>query len=319
MAREERVPSAVKRFLGIAAGATVLLLAVAACSGGSATPTPETSAGGQDPGVVPPPLVRGPVSEDGVQAILATPDLGTGTHRLGFLLTSDQGFVQRPSAELVLRSPDGAVGAPIVARGHAWPLGIRTLYAADLTFDRAGEWTIDIAIEDEAGETRRAELAFQVPERPSAPAVGSRAPASRTKTLDDTGGDLSGLTTGSLRDPDFYRVSLSEAIVSGRPTVLVIASPAFCTNATCGPILEMLQTAKDRDGGEANFVHQDFFDNPSEIEGDLSNARVSQAAIDWGVKNAEWTFVIDGAGLVTHKFEGYVTLDELEAALAEVA
>ena len=34
------------------------------------------------------PLIEGPVSPDGLQAVLGAGDLGVGTHRVGFVLTS---------------------------------------------------------------------------------------------------------------------------------------------------------------------------------------------------------------------------------------
>ena len=36
-------------------------------------------------------LIKGPVSADGTQIIFATPDLGVGDNRIGFVLTSTEG------------------------------------------------------------------------------------------------------------------------------------------------------------------------------------------------------------------------------------
>ena len=44
------------------------------------------------------PLIKGPVSEDGVHAIFATPDLGVGKNRFAFVLVSDQGLIRAPTA-----------------------------------------------------------------------------------------------------------------------------------------------------------------------------------------------------------------------------
>ncbi|MCZ6890954.1 MAG: hypothetical protein O7F09_00360, partial [Chloroflexi bacterium] len=43
------------------------------------------------------PLIEGPISPDGLQAVLGTGDLGVGTHRVGFVLTSPEGFVTTPA------------------------------------------------------------------------------------------------------------------------------------------------------------------------------------------------------------------------------
>ncbi len=312
------------KLLPVSGAMLTLALVVVACSGGGgpSSPSPEAptdSLAGIE-SLLPPPLVRGPISPDGLQAILATPDLGVGRHRVGFLLTSDVGFVITPSADLTLRyvgEGDDEVKARLTAKNHIWPFGVRGIYAARFTFDKPGPWALDIAIRDADGVVKRVKLPFEVAQEPSAPAQGSRAIPSATRTLADVA-SVADLSTGSLHDPDFYRIRLTEAIASGKPTVFVIASPAFCTNATCGPILETLQMVKDKYKAVANFVHADFFHNPSEIQGDLSTAKISRTASEWGVNDAEWTFVIDTSGAVSHKFEGYVTFEELEEALGEV-
>ena len=97
-----------------------------------------------------------------------------------------------------------------------------------------------------------------------------------------------------------------------------MASPAFCTNAVCGPQVEVLQELKDRYKGQANFIHVDFYDNPEEIQGDLDRARLSPAVVEWGLPSTEWSFVIDGNGIVSARFEAFATLDELEQALLKV-
>ena len=95
----------------------------------------------------------------------------------------------------------------------------------------------------------------------------------------------------------------------------VFASPAFCTNAVCGPQLDVLQELKNAHADRANFVHVDFYDNPHEIQGDLDRARISPAVRDWKLPSIEWTFVIDSAGIVTARFEGFATYDEVEVEL----
>ena len=67
-----------------------------------------------------------------------------------------------------------------------------------------------------------------------------------------------------------------------------------------------------------SFIHVEMFDNPDEIQGDLSRARTVSAAAEWGLPSEPWTFVVDADGLIAAKFEGFATLDELEEALADV-
>lgn len=46
---------------------------------------------------------------------------------------------------------------------------------------------------------------------------------------------LEELTTDYTPDPDLYQLTIAEALITGRPTVIVFATPAFCTSPTCGP------------------------------------------------------------------------------------
>ena len=103
----------------------------------------------------------------------------------------------------------------------------------------------------------------------------------------------------------------------GRPLVVVFASPAFCTNAVCGPQIEVLQQLKDKYKGQANFIHVDFYENPHEIQGDLERAVISSVVREWRLPSIEWTFVIDRQGMITARFEAFATLNEVERAFLQ--
>ncbi len=268
-------------------------------------------------------LIKGPVSEDGLQAIFATPDLGPGQYRVAFALTSKTGLVSAPFATVQsFRNPpqDGPLDDPVetaLAVFRPFPLVQRGLYATEMTFDRSGPWAIQASVLGDDGTPRRVQLFFDVPDHPQAPAVGAHAIRSVSKTIEDVEG-LSHLTTGSLQDPDLYRITIADAVDSGLPAVIVMASPAFCTNAVCGPQVEVLQELKEEFRDQAHFIHVDLYDNPQEIQGDLNRAVISPVVTEWGLPSAEWSFVIDREGIVAGRFEGFTTLDELRQTLERV-
>ncbi len=266
-------------------------------------------------------LIKGPVSPDGLQAIFATPDISAGEQRIAVVLTSEQGLVRSPLATLTsFYYPDGATEGErrdaAVAEFRPFPLGTRGLYAAQMNFDAPGDWGLEIAVIDENANTLRANLRFQVPAQTIAPAIGARAPASASKTIHDT--PLDDLTTGTLRDVDLYQISIADAIQSDLPAVIVMASPAFCTNAVCGPQVDVLSQLKNKHPGRAHFIHIDFYDNPSEIQGDLTRARLSPTVREWNLPSAEWSFILDASGTIRQRFEGFAPLDELEDSLLDV-
>ena len=298
-----------------------IIIIAAACASPALDETPppaDSSAAALEP-------MRGPVSADGLQAIFATPDLGVGRHRVAFALTSRTGLIDAPSAAVqsFYAPPEdaaAALGEPVqtaLALFRPFPLVERGLYATSVTFDRPGRWALQSTVLGSDGMPKRARLYFDVPERSVAPAPGSAAPPSDSKTAADVD-SLSRLTTGSEPDADLYRVSIADAVESGLPAVIVMASPAFCISAVCGPQVEVLSELKDEFAGQANFIHVDFYDNPDEIQGDLSRAVISPTVREWRLPSPEWTFVIDRRGVITDRFEGFATLEELRQSLMGV-
>ena len=134
-------------------------------------------------------------------------------------------------------------------------------------------------------------------ERTLSPAVGEPAPRSRNRTIRDVG-SLAELTTGSKPDPALYLSSIAEAIDRGAPAIVVFASPAFCTNALCGPQVEVVSELAAEYLGRAEFIHIDLYDNPHEVGNDLSRGIRSPHLAEWGLETDEWTFVIDEEGRV---------------------
>ncbi len=268
------------------------------------------------------PLIKGPVSPDGVHLIFGTPDLGLGTQRLGIVAVSEKGLVRSPAATISTfyyptEGAEGELKQTTLGIFRGFPLNTRGMYTADLEFDKTGRWGLEISVLDENAETVKASLEFEVAESTVAPSAGSPAIRSVNKTLTD-GGSLADLTTGSLQDPDLYRITIAEAVDSGLPTVVVMASPAFCTNAVCGPQVDVLQELKDMYSGQANFIHVDIYDNPTGIQGDLSRAVISPTVIEWNLPSSEWSFVIDSEGIVSARFESFATFEELEEALLDL-
>ena len=267
------------------------------------------------------PLIKGPLSDDGLQAIFATPDLEVGLNRFAFVLTSAERLSSEPVATVSSYYVPNDGSEPehrqtALALFHKFPYVSRGLYATRLEFDRPGNWSVEASVSAGIDEPRSAKLFFEVREATSAPALGAPAVRSKSKTNGDVGSPEE-LSTGSQHDPDLYRLTIAEAVDSGISTVVVMASPAFCTNAVCGPQVEVLSQLKDEFRDQANFIHVDFYDNPEEIQGDLSRGRLSPTVIDWNLPSSEWSFVIDRQGVIAGRFESFATLAALRSALKE--
>ena len=206
---------------------------------------------------------------------------------------------------------------------NPWPYGVRGSYAAPVEFPAAGKY--QLTAEPIGGEVSgQALIDVEVLAESPVPSIGDTPPSSETKTLGD-GIAVFDLTTDFEPDEELYQLSVADAIEAQQPTVIVFATPAFCTSPTCGPQVDTVSELRAAHPDKANYIHVELYDNPEEIQGDLSRARLVLAADEWGFTqipgwtNESWVFVLDSDGAVHQRFEGYATLTELEQALSDVS
>ena len=291
------------------------LASLAACALAAACAAQPTPTVAPTPTPTPTPT---PAAQSGeLTAILATTVLRTGTQRVAFLLASGTALVRAPQATVRTSHLDGdAEGETATAAFYEWPFGTRGSYVTPLAFPQAGEWRLEI----EAGGGK-ASLDIEVDETSVVRDIGQIAPFSDTKTLRTAQGDITSITSHYRADPALYEVSIAESLFSGKPTVAVFASPAFCTSATCGPQVDTVTELREARPDAADYIHVEVYDNPQEIQGDLTLGVLSPHLTEWGIdqvpnyRNESWTFVIGTDARVAARFEGYAALAELEDAL----
>ena len=263
---------------------------------------------------------------DELRLILATPDLAPGPRRFAMVLTDGSGIVAFPVVQVSsFKYPEGSASAsdregPVetaFARYFGFPYGTRGIHVTELTFDEVGLWGVEASVPQPDGSVATIEVLMEVRETTMSVDVGEVPPLVDSRTLADVE-DVSDLTTGSQRDESLYQISLADALQNGKPTVVVFASPAFCTNAVCGPQVEVLSNLSATYGDAADYVHVDLFSNPKEIQGDLTRAKLSPLLEEWGLVSQEWTFVMNRDGEVVGRFENFAPQAELEPSLESV-
>lgn len=303
------MPRLIRRWALASLSAGLSLAALVAC-GAAAPQTPTASPTPTGPAVIP---------ATDITPILATTQLRIGKQRVAFLLESSTQLVTTPMVRIAT-SHTGGNGEMATAPFREWPYGTRGSYATELSFDQPGKWLLKITSDGIDGTVG---LTVNVTQTSVVADIGQLAPFSNTKTIASVNGDLSKLTSASQPDPSLYQKSIVDAIISGMPTVVVFASPAFCTSPTCGPEVDTVSKLSKAYQGEANFIHVEIYDNPDEIQGDLSKAKYSPYLDQWGIdkipgyNNESWTFVIGRDGRITQRFEGYATYDEIQSALLQ--
>jgi hypothetical protein len=150
-------------------------------------------------------------------------------------------------------------------------------------------------------------------EDPLVVSAGDDAPRSDTRTSADV--NLVDLTSDPNPDPSFYELSVAEAVESG-PTVIIFASPAWCTTQACGPLLDQV---KELSAGfpSLNYVHVEVYEN---IQASALDDLIPVPSVaDWSLPSETWVFVTDAEGVVRAAFEGAASDDELSRAFEAVS
>ena len=260
---------------------------MAACSGGVAPLTVVANAPGTFNIGEPQRVLVGLVDAETAE-FLASPDLGTA----GVLIAPDMTEREVPT-EFLWTVPD-RVG----------------IYLIRNTFDQEGTWWIKLRPQ---GMTESMQASFIVGNDDPMPGIGEPAVSIETRTTAEH--ELDEISSDPDPDPTFYEVSLDQALSNGQPTVVVFASPAFCTSQTCGPMLDQVEAVASKHPG-ANYLHIEIYENldaetPEELE-------ISDAVTAWGLPSEPWVFVMDSDGNVSSRFEGALGDGEIEEALAAV-
>lgn len=226
-----------------------------------------------------------------------------------------------PESQEFLASPEVAATADFTGPGgesildvpleFMWGVpDVRGLYRAFVALPTAGAWSVTIAA-DGLAETEPTML--MVEQETAMPQVGDPAPPVATRTSADA--DLSTISSDPEPDPDLYRLSLDDALADDRPTVIVFATPAFCTSETCGPVLDNVKVVA-AEHPEADFVHVEIYEN---LDADSFEDLVAVPAVQvWSLPSEPWVFVTDGEGVITARFEGAVDPAELASAVGAV-
>lgn len=256
---------------------------------------------------------RPPVAIDQTLAVVYnSPDaLAIGPSRLVVKAVTDAGDEYGGpgvDATLVLTGPDQELEVPTT---WVWSSeGYSGFYIASVTLETAGSWTARLT----SADGKSAPFPFQVNTISIVPAVGQPALASDSKVLGDSV-DFEDLTTDPEPNPDFYAMTVAEAVRSGRPSVLVFATPMLCRTAVCGPVLDEMKDLASR-LDDVNFVHVEIYEPVDQNDVELIPV---PAVVEWQLPSEPWVFVVDADGRVAASFEGFTSADEVLLALTRLS
>jgi hypothetical protein len=299
----------------LAAGLTAascLLLAACGGSGGDATTNAEPGGGKTLEE-----LWRAP--GDDVAVIAGTSSHEPGDVRVSFLvLDAEVRPVMLPEARVWVADDLGAkpflettaklerIGVPGGAEADA-----THIYVAHLRLRRPGRYWL--VAEPEGGKEKIQALGdFEVVKDDPEPDVGDLAPASETPTLASTAGDLSKLTTRTPPDETLLRDSVAGSLRAKAPFVVTFSTPKFCTSRTCGPVVDVVEeTAKRFEDTDVRFIHVEVYEDNDPAKG------FNRWVREWGLQTEPWTFAVGRDGKIVDRFEGAVSVHELEDTVRE--
>jgi len=179
-----------------------------------------------------------PTFPDGSFAVVANSDIGTGESRILVGVISDDGRrLGSPEDQIAfaITPADGSTETIEVDTTWTWILEPAIgLWRATVDLPKAGTWQVTVLPASGASPLPGQ---FTARDDTIAPGIGEPAPAPETPTIEDA--PLGSLTTDPEPDERFYRSSIHELVATGEKSVLVFATPAFCTSAACGPLLDI--------------------------------------------------------------------------------
>ena len=298
-----------------AAALTVLscLLFAAGCGGSDDGANATDSAGGSTLEE----LWRAP--GDDVAVIPGTANHEPGDVRVSFLVVDAKGRpVTLPTARVFVA--DALDDPPFLeTEGKLERIGVpggdqadaTHIYVAHLKLPHAGKfWML---AEPEGGSEKVQALGnVVVVKQDSAPDVGDPAIASDTPTLASAGGDAAAITTRTPPDESLLQYSVADSLKAQVPFVVTFATPKFCSSRTCGPVVDVEEDVQHRlEGENVRFIHVEVYEDNDPAKG------FNRWVREWGLRTEPWTFAVGRDGKIVERFEGAVSVHELEDTVRE--
>ncbi len=226
--------------------------------------------------------------------------------------TAEEGPVA--TGEFLAIEGDAGRSGPIAAPASVG----RGVYAADVTFDRAGYWAVELTAQIE-GEARGGRSVFEVFGEHRIPAEGEKAPLTENRTLqsDVPRPALDSRAQGGepIPDPELHEMTIAESIRQKEPVLVVFSTPVYCVSQFCGPVTDTVDDLRKRYSDRANFIHV-------EIWFDFQDNAINKAAAEWLMVGQDltepWVFLIDRDGTIVARWDNVATYEEMAAELEKL-
>lgn len=231
--------------------------------------------------------------------------------RLPYLISDDDG--------VPLTTIDGAVTFTVSRDGHE--LGTvrvephsdgvpRAYLPVGFTFPEPGRYDLTATYD---GAPMSSTVEVVEPERVGPPVVGQKLPPVDSPTTERTL-EVDPLCSRLKGPCPLHSVNLRDAVGLGKPIVVVIATPAYCSSDVCAPLLELvLEQTAGRD--DLVVTHQEVYKNPKG-QRDLSDAQLAPVPDAYRLRFEPVLYVTDRTGTIVARADITVDRGELSELLA---
>lgn len=257
---------------------------------------------------------------DDVAVVAGTANHQPGRVRVSFLVVDAEGaVVTLPTARVwVARALESEpflestaklerIGVPGMAEADA-----THIYVTEVRLPEPG--TYWLLAEPEGGKEKVQALGNVVVSEGTEPGVGDPAPSSETPTVASTGGAFAKLTTRTPPDEILLQHSVAESLEAGVPFVVTFATPKYCASRTCGPVVDVVEEVGRRFAEtDVRFIHVEVFEGNDPARG------YNRWMKEWRLRTEPWTFVVGRDGKIVKRYEGVVSVHELEEAVESLA
>ena len=188
------------------------------------------------------------------------------------------------------------------------------IYVGIAQFPRAGQYNLLVHGTSDRGAVNGNGFVTVATSGPETP-VGAHVPTpARQAVLTDPDVTISMVDSGVPPDT-WHDQTIAQALAAHRPMVLYFGEPGYCPSKTCGPTVAILKQLCSEYCTQFSFQHieDDIPPGPAFINNSAPNNPAFQA---FGLQSDPWVYFVDSAGVVADRFEGPVTLSELQGAAA---
>ncbi|HEY4098507.1 MAG TPA: hypothetical protein VGM33_23485 [Baekduia sp.] len=194
------------------------------------------------------------------------------------------------------------------------PNAARGVYVADVPFTKDGKFAMLAVAKLDGRVVATSPIAVKVGSTgKTPPGPGQKVPVVHTLTPTDVAGDVAKIDTRIPPAPALLKDDFAD-VVGKKPVVLTFATPQLCQSRVCGPVVDVVAQVQSKMGadGKVAFIHNEVYQD-NEV-----NKGLRSQLIAFHLQTEPWTFVIDRHGVVSTRFEGAFSPDELERAVAKV-